>query len=163
MLNKKTKTILMVTAVIFITSATTALAHGRWDGRRDMGPGPHKSYGPGNCAYGRGGYGPELTEEQKKAIGAARDDFFKETESLRIQIRDKRLALGDAIRADNPDKDKIMALQKDLSGLEAQSPADPANHQELLAAGVLRDAGFAGRRRAVCRNHHHRALYQSGL
>jgi len=134
---KKTKTILIITTVVFLAGTTMALAHGRWDNRGARGYGPE--YGPGM----RGGYANNLTDEQKAAIDAARDKFRDDTESLRTQIRDQRIALRDAINAETPDRDNVMKLQKELSALEGEFDQMAVQHR--LEMHKLLPDDFAGR------------------
>ena len=114
MFSKRINTVLMITAVFFIAGTTAAFAHGRWDNRGSMG------YGPGDCPGWGSGKASDLTDEQKAAVDAARDKFRNDTEALRTQIRDKRIALRDAMDADTPDNEQVMGLQKELSALESE-------------------------------------------
>ena len=136
MFSKKTKKTLIITAVIFIAGATIAFAHGRWDDRGGMG------YGPGEHMRG-GGYAGDLTDEQRAAVDAARDKFREETEPLRTQLRDKRTALRDAMDAETPDKEQIMALQKELSALESEFDQIAVQHR--LEMRELLPDDYAGR------------------
>lgn len=133
MLSKKT---IIITAVLFIAGASASFAHGRWDDRGGMG------YGPGDQMRS-GGYASNLTEEQKDALNAARDSFREETEPLRTQIREKRIALSDAMNAESPDKDQVLALQKELSTLESEFDQIAVQHR--LEMRKLLPDDFEGR------------------
>ena len=123
MFSKRINTVLIIMAVFFIAGTSAAFAHGRWDGRGSMG------YGPADCPGWGSGYKSDLTDEQKAAINTARDKFRNDTESLRTQIRDKRIALHDAMDADTPDSEQVMALQKELSALESEFDQIAVQHR----------------------------------
>lgn len=136
MFSKNTKKTLFITAVIFIAGTTMAFAHGKWDNKGGMG------YGPGDSPRG-GGYASDLSDEQKAAVDAARDQFRAETEPLRTQLRDKRTALRDAINAETPNVEQIMALQKEISALEGEFDLIAVQHR--LAMRELLPDDYAGR------------------
>jgi Spy/CpxP family protein refolding chaperone len=146
-----TKKSLMISAVLLFAGAAVVFAHGGYGrggyggmmgygpgyGGHMMGYGPGYGMGPGMMGYGPGygygpdgrGYGANLTEEQQAKLDAAREKFFTETETLRDQIQDKRFALGDELRKENPDTGKVTALQKELSQLEGEFDQKAIQHQ----------------------------------
>jgi Spy/CpxP family protein refolding chaperone len=81
------------------------------------GPGPR-----GGCP----GEGPRfqtldrlnLSPEQKAQIKELRDKFWKDTVSLRNEMQVKRLELKTLWTAAKPEKDKIVAKQKELNDLK---------------------------------------------
>ena len=134
---KTMKKSIIITAVLIVTGAAVAFAGSGWGYRGQMmayGPGDGyrmgrgQGYGPGNCPY-YSGSGANLTDEQIAKIDAARDKFFADTETLRKQIRDKRIALGDAMRAKTPDEAEVLKLQKDLSNLEGEFDQIAVQHR----------------------------------
>jgi Spy/CpxP family protein refolding chaperone len=85
-----------------------------------MGPGDG---GPGGGGEGFKGHHPNLlnlTPEQKTKLQALRENFRKETVFLRNDIKVKRLELKTLWTVPNPDKDKIVAKQKELINLKTQ-------------------------------------------
>jgi len=61
-----------------------------------------------------------LTPEQKTKLQALRENFRKETVMLRNAIKVKRLELNTLWTVPTPDKDKIIAKQKELIDLTTQ-------------------------------------------
>jgi Spy/CpxP family protein refolding chaperone len=116
-----------------------------------MGPGyggHMMGYGPGYGAYrnGPGAWG-NLSDKDAAALEKSREKFFDETQDLRNQIREKQIALDDAMDSANPDRSKVAELQKELSGLQAQFDQKAITHQlevrKLLPQDV--DQGAYGR------------------
>ena len=143
---------IIVTAVLIVTGAAVAFAGGGWGyhGRMmDYGPrdgyhmGRGQGYGPGNCPN-YDGYGANLSDEQIAKLDAAREKFFADTEPLRKQIRDKRIALGDAMRVETPDEAQVLQLQKDLSKLEGDFDQIALQHRLEMDKLLPEDAGPRG-------------------
>jgi Spy/CpxP family protein refolding chaperone len=117
-----------------------------------MGPGVHgyaDGYGPGY----RDGYSPRgrgyrsdtaLSKEQIEKLEAAREKFYDETKALRNKIRDKRIALNDAMDTDKPDGKKVAELQKELSQLRSEFDEKAVQHQLEVQALVPDDARGRG-------------------
>jgi Spy/CpxP family protein refolding chaperone len=61
-----------------------------------------------------------LTPEQKTKLQTLRETFRKETVFLRNDIKVKRLELKTLWTVPNPEKDKIIAKQKELNDLKTQ-------------------------------------------
>lgn len=59
----------------------------------------------------------KLTTEQKTKLGELQEKFRKDTISLRNEMQIKRLEMQTLWTYPNPDKDKILAKQKELNGL----------------------------------------------
>ena len=165
MLTQRIKKTAVVAVILILSISTVAFARGGWD--RD---GRSKGCNQGNGYYmGRGGDGyngnrlnlqgnrANLTDEQIAKIDAARDKFFKETETLRRQIRDKRIALGDAMNTEAPDKAKVKSLQKELNQLENQFDELALDHhlemRTLFPDGTYRGGYGMGQRRGLGKNY----------
>ena len=137
---------LIIGAVLLLTGAAVAFAHGGgyWGGGGyGMGPGMMgygnggRGYGmgPGMMGYGPGydnddrGYGANLSSEQRDKLDAAQEKFFAETRQLRDKIQDQRNALQEALNTDSPDAARITKLQKELSTLQAEFDQKAVQHQ----------------------------------
>jgi hypothetical protein len=106
-----------------------------------MGPGYGGMMGPGYggrmMGYGPG-YGPNMTgpgawgnlpEKDAAALNESQEKFFNETRDLRSQIQEKQVALNNELASANPDKSKVIQLQKGLSGLQAKFDQKAIAHQ----------------------------------
>ena len=100
--------------------------------------------GPGNCpgyGYGPGGGpGTQLSEEQLKAVEEERQAFWKATQSLRQNLYAKELELRSELAKENPDAKKALALQKEISALEASLDEQHIEHR-LKMQQIAPDAG----------------------
>ena len=105
--------ILMLGAVV----AYPVFAHGPGWGRGGQMWG---NGGGSDCSRydGRGFRG--TTEEQQAKLDELDQKFFNETADLRGKIWSKRAELGSLLNAQNPDENKIRALQKEISTLKGQ-------------------------------------------
>ncbi|MGA3085044.1 MAG: Spy/CpxP family protein refolding chaperone [Thermodesulfobacteriota bacterium] len=84
--------------------------------------GPGDSVGDkANCPFGIDRI--KLTPEQKTKLGELREKFWKDTVSLRSDLRIKRLELRILWAAPNPDKEKILAKQKERNALRDKMQA----------------------------------------
>ncbi len=101
-----------------------ALAHG-WRGHGPMmgyggdqaGPGCYLGHGMG---YGGSmGWAANLSEEQAAEVQRLRREFFDDSESLRRKIVEKRTSFASEMAKENPDRNKLSRLQKELSDLES--------------------------------------------
>ena len=99
------KTKILIVGVALIALAGSAVAAGQGFG---MG-------GNGNCPAGLNQL--NLTQEQKTKLGELKEKHWKDTVSLRNEMQTKRLELRTLWTAPNPEKDKILAKQKELNGL----------------------------------------------
>jgi hypothetical protein len=128
------KMVIGLAAVLTLALAAFAYAHGGYGGGRMMGPGygghmMGPGYGGHMMGYGPGmGYGPHmrgydnwgnLSEEDAAKIDSAREKFFNSTRDLRRQIDEKQYAIQEELSQENPDTDKVLELQKALSGLQS--------------------------------------------
>ena len=140
-MKRNKKTIIGLAAVLTLAIAAIAYAHGGYGGSmmgpgyggHMMGPGyGGNMMGPGYGGHMMGygpGYGPymdgydnrgNLSDEDAAKLDAAREKFFKATQDLRSQIREKQFDLQNELNKDNPDESKVFELQKALSGLQAE-------------------------------------------
>lgn len=107
-------------------------------GRHMMGYGP--GYGPRMGGYeGRGA----LSEEDAAKIDKARNDFYKATRKIRNEIDDADIALRREMDKDQPNEDKMMDLQKQLSRLQAEFDQKALAHR--LEMRKLMPEGYRGR------------------
>ncbi|OGP51532.1 MAG: hypothetical protein A2Y79_08455 [Deltaproteobacteria bacterium RBG_13_43_22] len=84
------------------------------------GPG----YGFGNKVDCPAGFNRlNLTPEQKTNLKELREKHWKDTVSLRNEMQTKRLELSTLWTAPNPDKDKILAKQKEINDLRDKMQA----------------------------------------
>jgi Spy/CpxP family protein refolding chaperone len=95
------------------------MGHGQGYG---MGPGHRYGMGPG-YGYGAGtescvGFNLNLTAEQSAKIQALRETHLKEITPLRNQIFSKQAELKLLWVQSNPDKNKIVSTQKEISDLQ---------------------------------------------
>jgi len=105
--------IILLGAVI----AYPVFAHGPGWGRGDgmWGSGG----GRGSCWQNDRGF-RGLTEGQQAKLDGLDQKFFNETGKLRSEIWSKRAELDGLLNAQRPDGNKIRALQKEISTLQAQ-------------------------------------------
>jgi hypothetical protein len=98
-----------------------------------MGPGyggPMMGYGPGYGGYmNRPGAWGNLPEKDAAALNASQEKFFNETRDLRSQIQEKQIALNNEMAGANPDKNRLIQLQKELSGLQAKFDQKALTHR----------------------------------
>lgn len=163
-LGKKT---LIISAVILLSGAALAFAHGGYgrgyDGDDGYGYGSHMrgwggghmmGYGPGPMMRGDGygphmrgygyGYGADLSKEDAAKLDDAREKFYNDTKALREQIEEKRIDLGQELRKEEPDTAKAATLQKELSKLETEFDQKALTHR--LEMRKLLPENFAGPR-----------------
>ena len=97
--------------------------------------------GPGSSWHdGRGFRG--LTEGQQTKLDELDQKFFNETGDLRGKIWSKRAELDGLLNAQNPDKNKITALQKEISTLQAQMSEKRLSYR--LEARKVSPEGYYG-------------------
>jgi len=105
------KLIVLALAVGMMFTCSLALA-----GPRGWGQG----MGPGYCWSGDAASNLNLTDEQSGKLATMREDYFKEITPLRNQMlsvsSELRILWSDA----SPDRDKTLAKQRELSGIQAQ-------------------------------------------
>lgn len=96
---------------------------------RMMGSGP--GYGHMWGDNDPSGYG-RLSREDAAKLEQSQDKFFDQTRDLRNSIRDKQFALNDELQKPDPDRTKVVDLQKQLSQLESQFDQAALDHQLQL-------------------------------
>ena len=138
---------LIISAIFILAGAGVVWAHGGYGGMMGYGGGyggPMMGYGSGyggpmmGYGYGGGygpmmgpgygpmmgpGYGPaysNLSPNQYNQLANAREKFFDQTHALREKMDQKQYAIQEELNKQNPDRAKLEALQKDLSGLRSQ-------------------------------------------
>jgi Spy/CpxP family protein refolding chaperone len=102
----RAKTLVFLFALLLMTGSLYA-----------MGPGEG---GPGEGFRAHRHNLLNLTAEQKTKLQTLRDNFRKETVFLRNDIKVKRLELRTLWTVPKPEKDKIVAKQKEINDLKAQ-------------------------------------------
>ena len=121
------------------------------------GPG----FGRGNNPNCLGGFDQlNLTAEQKTKLNDLREKTWKETVTLRNEMQTKRLELRTLWTNPNPDKDKILAKQKELndlrntlqakmtdSRLEARKQLTPEQAAQVATQGPGMGCGGGGMHR----------------
>ena len=108
------KKVMLIVAVIALAAivASPAMAH------RGMGAG--YGSGPGDVADIGATRGLDLTAEQTEKINAMRAAHLKDIQPLQDQMYSKSRELRSLWLAATPDKEKIVALQKEAQGLRDQ-------------------------------------------
>ncbi|MBI4773592.1 MAG: periplasmic heavy metal sensor [Deltaproteobacteria bacterium] len=109
------KKLMMIGLVVAVVGATSIMAF---------------SWGPGFNRGGGGAYGPgacwansdrqSLTEEQEAKLDALDKQHFDETRKLRRELWTKRDKLDELMSGDNPDRNQVMSLQKEMAQLRDQ-------------------------------------------
>ncbi len=135
--------ILIIATVSLVGIGATAFA-GKGKGGWDRGPGS-----------GRGYMMEDLTDEQVKALEQERNAFRKDTESLRQNLRVKKLELRTELARENPDTKTALALQKEISNLKSDLDQKRIEHilkmQKIhpnAGRGYMKDRGGRGGSRA---------------
>lgn len=96
--------------------------------------GPGFGKGPGNCL---GGFSHlNLTPEQQTKLTAMQEKNWKEIIPLRNEMQTKRLELQALWTAPNPDKNKILAKQKEINALRDKLQAKTTDFR-IEARSVL--------------------------
>ena len=147
------KTTLSIFAVIALVGiAFLALAHGSGSGRYgrmmddDDGYGHMMRYGGGwghhrvGCGYDDNG---NVSREDAMRLDRARDEFYESTKTLRSEIRDKRIALEEALDKENPDQAELSKLQKEISGLEGEFDQKALAYR-LTVGKIQPESGYRG-------------------
>lgn len=163
MKRKHINSMIIVTAILIFTGAGIGLAHDGWGGRGSMmgygghmmGNGGHMmDYGDHMRGYGGQmmgpGYGPgygDLSKEDYNKLEAAREKFFDQTQDLRRELDEKRYAIENELAKETPDRDKINALQDDISKLRSEWDHKALEHRlevrEMMPESA-RGRGYAG-------------------
>ena len=135
--------------IVLLIAAFTIPAFGRGPGwGHDWG----SKWGPGSCigqdydrgqgrgmggyGYGPGMYGLNLTEEQSAKVESLRDTHQKEMAPLRSELYTKQTELKALWAQKTPDRNAILAKQKEISKLRDQMREKRTIHR-LDMRGVL--------------------------
>jgi zinc resistance-associated protein len=78
-----------------------------------MGYGPHMGWWSDTDDVG-------LSRQQAEKLEAAQESFYRDTQDIRNQIYDKNVQIQEEFAKQNPDRSKIMDLQKSVSKLESE-------------------------------------------
>ena len=133
------KRFIIALGVVLLVGAVAApvLARGPGWGRGHHGMGYWGS-GPGSCwDYGKGQ--GSLTEEQRTQLENLDKKFYDGAAQLRDDIWSKSGEFDSLLNSANPDKDKAMALLKEISGLKAKMAQERLSY-ELEARKINPDA-----------------------
>ena len=114
---KRTVIVMLLSLVMGAAFLSPALA-GRW------GRGPEGGWGPGNCG------GPCACRDADDQDSQARQDFRRQTQELRQQLRDRKDAYHALMRQDAPNKEEAAKLWGEIFDLQTKI------HQMAKAAGV---------------------------
>jgi zinc resistance-associated protein len=107
---KPLKTILLITLIVSLAGATSALAYRGWGGG-------HMGMGMG---MGKHWWARNLTPEQAGQVFDLRQKFMNDTAELRKNMMIKRAELAQLWKAEQPNEEAILAKVKELSALKAQ-------------------------------------------
>ncbi|MCG6894212.1 MAG: periplasmic heavy metal sensor [Desulfobacteraceae bacterium] len=121
----------IVVFIAVIGAAPSVFAHGGYGGHgwgghmmEDYGYGGGPMMGPGYGGHMMGWRGDwddlGLSREQATQLEEARESFFDETRGLRDNIYEKSAQIRREFSQRNPDRSRIVELQKELSQLESQ-------------------------------------------
>lgn len=124
MKSKKITIVLIISSAMLLIGGTIAFAYDGWS---EKGPGRHHGGYHGHMrgdghGWGRGGprYSKDLSEEEIAKVEEVKEQFHKETRELRSKIKKTRIDLEDEMAKDEPDKDTLLKIQKNLSKLKAE-------------------------------------------
>lgn len=164
-MKKHRMTIVALLLAVFtaIGFSTSAMAGPGWGCGRGAGYGPEMGYGyrmgPGAGGPGMGfkgprgdgycntGYRSNLSDEQVKLLEEKRNAFFDATNTLRQEIRSKRLALKSEMAKSEPDAATAAKLQQEFAKLKAELGQKRIEHLiEMKKIDPNIGMGFAGRR-----------------
>lgn len=120
------------------------------DARRGFGG------GGGPCWDGQGGGMAQLSDEERQKLDELRQAHFQATEGLRREIYQKELALRSELAQENPDPQKAAAIQKEISGLEAQF--DQKRLEHMLEMRKINPNAGGGWMMGGGRGHHGRGM-----
>lgn len=140
-----TKKSFLVVGVILLAGLVGTQVYAHWfglgwrmpGGMMSRGWGYGSMMGPG-CSLGYPGYGPEVySKETQEKIA----EFSKETEGLRQELRQKYFELQNLLNQRNPDEDKVLAKQKEISQIQGQLDEKELKFQ-LKNPNLARERGW---------------------
>ena len=120
----KTVTVLAIAGIVGF-SATSFAGWGRGGGSNCRGQGS----GWGQRGYAPSGYQGNLSDEQVTRLNKERQAFFEETRNLRENLYQKELELRSELAKEDPDAQKPVDLQSEISDLTAQLDQKRIDHR----------------------------------
>ena len=121
----------LITITIVAVGANAMAGKGMGYDRDGQGRGGCGQYqGKGGCGYGPNG--ASLTAEQREQMDAERQAFFEATKQARQDLHAKRLALRAEMAKSDTDMDAAKALQKEISGIEADLDLKRLDHIQAM-------------------------------
>ena len=153
----KKLTLVLTVVGLGLLLSTSAFAFG--GPRGDGGPGYGPGGGMGSGYYGKAGFDRlNLSDEQKTKIETLITASVKENRPIREKMFDKSVELRRLWLTENPDKDKIIAVQKEVRTLrdkledkstalrfEIRKVLTPEQQEKLASFGWGRGMGFGPR------------------
>ncbi len=138
------KVLMVFTVVVIVGFGAYAFAG------RGMGYGHHgwDRHGSDWHHEGRGGHGyghmmGDLSDEDIKNLDKTHSDFLKSTKNLRQDLYAKELELRSEFAKQNPDTNRAIKLQKDISNLKAKLDQEHLEHM-IQIRRINPDAGRRG-------------------
>ena len=108
---------------LFFIIAIGSYAYAGWGQGQGQGRGNGNEmgygHGGGNGCPGSNGQN-YLTDEQRKNLQSLRQNFIAQTKDIRENFYNKQGELNAEFNLDNPDKDKLILIQKEVSELKNQ-------------------------------------------
>lgn len=171
MKTKRTRNLLLLTAIFVLIGGGIALAHDGWGGRGGhmQGYGGHMMdyddhmRGYGGRMGGDGGHmmGPgygcddsDLSKEDRAKLEQAREKFFDQTRDLRRDLDEKRFEMEKELAKENPDRDRVKALQSDISKLRSEFDEKALEHRlevrEVMPESARGRGYYGGNRGGYC-------------
>ena len=153
-MKSKTKILVFLISLILLASGAYAAVSGAG------GPGKDKPSCHACCPYSK----LNLSADQMNKLKALKEKFCKETSSLRNQMHVKRLELKTLWAVPTPQKDKIIAKQKEIMDLFPQLQGKVTDYrliarsyltpEQAAQAGIVcPDMGFGGHK-------HHKHMHR---
>ncbi|HOO45042.1 MAG TPA: periplasmic heavy metal sensor [Deltaproteobacteria bacterium] len=117
------KTIILIVGIVSMAAVSLPVfAHGPgWGG------GPRGSGYNNDCPYS-GYVNDDLTQEQRTALHALRDEYRANTDRIREQLREKRSAMRTELNRQQPDESRVRGLQAEISDLKGQMDGARIDH-----------------------------------
>jgi len=81
---------------------------------------------------GKCNYSKSLSDDVIKKIGKEKKDFYEKTKDLRLDLREKRIALATELKRKIPDINKASSIQKDISRIESNIDQLKIKHIVLI-------------------------------
>ena len=136
----------MKTRYVIIALAVLAVGAYAWAGPGGGygGAGCGRPCYRGNPSMDSGNGGPLSSEEAQKAADE-RDAFFSDTETLRKTLTQKQRELQEEMAKDQPDEERALALQADISSQRSELDRQWIQHRMRMKAISPHLAGGGGR------------------